>query len=106
MDPQISKSPMLTHLAPQDTTEVTCRDGLSSWRVILYVPVGMLSGSWGGTYVWQVGWKSWILEELHQFKIAGYIFLTLTRVIAWHMQNLSSIHRPSEKFEPVQGFGQ
>ena len=47
MDPKISKSPMLTHLAPQDTAGVTRRDGLSSWRVILYVPVGMLSGSWG-----------------------------------------------------------
>ena len=91
-------------LALRGTTEVTRRDGLSSLKSNILSPVGMLSGSWGGTYVWQVGWKSWILEQLHQFKIAGYIFLTPTRVIAWHMQNLSSIHRLSEKFEWWIGF--
>ena len=48
--------------------------------------------------------KSLILYQLHQFKIAGYIFLTPTRVIVWHMQNLSSIHRLSEKFEWWIGF--
>ena len=84
-------------LALRGTTEVTRRDGLSSLKSNILSPVGMLSGSWGGNYVWQVGWKSRILEQLLQFKIAGYIFLTPTGVIAWHMQNLSSIHRPSEK---------
>ena len=66
-----------------------------------------------GHVEWQLGWelcncfllKTLILEELLQFKIAGYIFLTPTGVIAWHMQNLSSIHRLSEKFESIQGFG-
>ena len=86
-------------------TEVTRRDGLSSLKSNILSPVGMLSGSWGGNYVWQVGWKSWILKELHQFKIAGYIFLSPTRVIALHMQNLSSIHRLSKKFRSAEGFG-
>ena len=85
-------------------TEVARRDGLSFQKNHIRSAVGMLSGNWGGNYVWQVGWKSWILEQLHQFKIAGYIFLTPTGVIAWHMQNLSSIHRLSEKFERLQGF--
>ena len=35
-------------------SEVSRRDGLSSWIVILYGPVGMLSGSWDGTYVYFV----------------------------------------------------
>ena len=91
-------------LALRGTIEVTRRDGLSSLKSNTRSAVGMLSGSWGGTYVWQVGWKMWILEQLHHFKIVGYIFLTPTRVIAWHMQSLSSIHRLSEKFERVQGF--
>ena len=47
---------------------------------------------------------SWILEELHQFKIAGYIFLTPTKVTAWRMQNLSSIHMLGETCQSVQGF--
>ena len=65
-----------------------------------------------GHVEWQLGWdlciffrsKSLILEPLHQFKIVGYIFLTPTWVIAWHMQNLSSIHRLSEKFKWRTGF--
>ena len=32
-------------------TEVTRRDGLSSWRVIFFVAVGMLSGTWTANYV-------------------------------------------------------
>ena len=92
-------------LALRGTAEVTRRDGLSSVNTNILSAVCMLSGSWGGNYVWQVGWKSWILEELHQLKIAGYNFLTPTGVIAWRMQNLSSIHRLSEKFECAQGLG-
>ena len=85
--------------------KVTRRDGLSSLKGNTLSAVGMLSGSWGGNYVWQVGWKSLILEQLLQFKIAGYIFLTPTRAVAWHMQNLSSIHGLSQKFELAEGFG-
>ena len=37
---------------PQVIQEVTRRDGLSSWRVILYTAVEKLSGSQGGTNIY------------------------------------------------------
>ena len=38
-------------LALRAYSEVTRRDGLSSWRVIFFVAVGMLSGNSGTNYV-------------------------------------------------------
>ena len=38
-------------LALRAHVEVTRRDGLSSWRVILFVAAGMLSGKSGANYV-------------------------------------------------------
>ena len=35
--------------------KTTRRDGLSSWRVILFVPAGMLSGKWVRTMIQQPG---------------------------------------------------
>ena len=44
---QNRKLASLTRIAPQDMTR---RDGLSSWRVILFVTAGMLRGKCGAMY--------------------------------------------------------
>ena len=44
-------------LALRGATQVTRRDGLSSLKSNILSPVGMLSGSWGGTYVYIFGRK-------------------------------------------------
>ena len=57
---QNRKLPSLTRVAPQDMTR---RDGLSSWRVILFVAAGMSSGKSTANYVYFCGRKSRISNE-------------------------------------------
>ena len=47
---------------------------------------------------------SWIFSWKNQFVFVRSIFPAATDIISWCMQNLSSIHRLSKKFEPGQGF--
>ena len=82
VDLQKCKIALLTRtLALRGIPGVTRRDGLSSWRVIFYMPVGMLSCSWGWELSVLFGAKIWILDELFLFQIAGYIF---PRPHRWH----------------------
>ena len=82
-----------------------------SWRRLVLLESNTLWAS--GHVEWQfrrklfskIFWKSRIFGWKNQFVLARTNFPTLSDIIAWHMQNLSSIHRLSEKFEWAQGFG-
>ena len=60
----------------------------------------------------QLGWelcketlrKRLMFDELFLCKLADYIFLRPTDVIAWCMQNLNSIRWLRKNHEPPQGF--
>ena len=54
--------------------EVTRRDGSSSWRVILFVAAGMLSGKSGINYVYFSGGKVGISHEITNSFSPGVFF--------------------------------
>ena len=65
---------------PVRTPDVTRRDGSSSWRVILFVAAGMLSGKWGPNYVANMEGKLKISHE-RTWSFSPGVFFQLTLIL-------------------------
>ena len=81
------------------------RDGLSSWRVIFYVPVGMLSGQWSANFLYDGGRTINVFDEF----TCSDSFVAFFEIISSHVDqdtpSFVEIHCPNHCKMCAQSLG-